>query len=298
MTMLGKRPVVVGVDGSPAADQAATYGAWEARRRGADLYLLHAFPSTSLAGGVVVGNDQATLTWARDMMARTEARIRDEFPDLRAVLARVIAGSPAAVLRERSRYAALTVVGARGRGRLTHKVIGSVAGHLVGHAFSPTVVVPPVAHPSGPYGTGPIVVGVDGTHGADDALAFGFDQAAARGVGLWAVYVWSTLPRTNLGPVNGSGFSETEARDEARRMLAEQMAGWSEKYPDIDVIQLAAHSYNPVLTLCEVADAAGLIVVGPRSRAGFTGLMPGSLAEGLIRHGHSAVAVARHGAGR
>jgi nucleotide-binding universal stress UspA family protein len=105
------------------------------------------------------------------------------------------------------------------------------------------------------------------------------------------VYAWDVPPTHNLGPITPTHFDLDEAQQEADRMLAEVLAGWQEKYPQVRVQRRAVHSYNPIRTLIEAGESASMIVVGPRGHGGFTGLLLGSVADALVRHGNRPVAV-------
>ncbi|MGW0227154.1 universal stress protein [Actinopolymorpha singaporensis] len=120
----------------------------------------------------------------------------------------------------------------------------------------PVVVV---RGPGGPPGA-PVVVGVDGTDLSDTVLAFAFVQAARHGVGLRAVLCSTS-----------DAVSDAE---EPARALAEALAGWREKYPDV-------HG-RPVDGLVESARAR-LLVVGTRGRHALAGTLLGSVSPGVQR---------------
>jgi nucleotide-binding universal stress UspA family protein len=82
-----------------------------------------------------------------------------------------------------------------------------------------------------------------------------------------------------------------------REVLAERLAGWSEKYPDVPVHRLVVRD-RPAHALVDESGRAQLVVVGSRGRGGFTGLLMGSVSQALLHHAHCPVAVvsgARHG---
>lgn len=127
-------PVVVGLDGTPAADAALEVALELAAARGADLVVLHC--AEQPVGGPVVD---------RLVAARAAGR---------GVLVRVVsgAGHPDDLLLAEARRAQLVVVGSRGRGDLAGLLLGSVSAALVHGADCPVVVVGPLARRPVPAG--------------------------------------------------------------------------------------------------------------------------------------------------
>jgi nucleotide-binding universal stress UspA family protein len=275
-------PVVVGVDGSPDAGAAAEYGAWEADHRGLPLRLVHALQPPIMYGTSVVAayDTGEPLTDAQAVLREAAEQVRGRYPDLEVATV-ITAGTPASVLVDESRTAALVVVGSRGLGRFEQLLAGSVSAQVAMHAHAPVVVLRPPARDEQPSAGSGVVVGVDGSTGSAAALAFAFEEAAARGTGLVAVYAWAVTERRDAA----------EAQHEADRMLAEAMAGWQEKYPEVTVVRRAVPSASPLATLIEEGAHAQLVVVGPRGRGGFASLLLGSVSDGLVRHAHRPVAV-------
>jgi nucleotide-binding universal stress UspA family protein len=70
----------------------------------------------------------------------TVEKVRARHPDVDIVI-RIVEGHPALVLVERSKEAALLVVGNRGHRELTGLLLGSVSEHCVAHAHCPVLVV-------------------------------------------------------------------------------------------------------------------------------------------------------------
>src|SRR4051812_5135216 len=119
MTVIGRPgPVVVGVDYSNASAAAVSQAAWEAKRRGVGLRLVHGFVATD-PGETPPGSpdDQNELIIAAGQRLAEAAtvQVRSSFPEL-AVSTKVVAGSGGMTLVNESSRAGLVVVGARGSG--------------------------------------------------------------------------------------------------------------------------------------------------------------------------------------
>jgi nucleotide-binding universal stress UspA family protein len=96
-----QRAVVVGVDGSDAAQGAFAHAAWEAHRRGCVLRLVYAHRVVVPYGAMVFATDPVELTRAArigaEMLADYQVRAHEAFPELR-VDWEVITDSPAGAL--------------------------------------------------------------------------------------------------------------------------------------------------------------------------------------------------------
>jgi nucleotide-binding universal stress UspA family protein len=289
--------VLVGVDGSANSDAALSLAAWEADRRRGELLIAHGYrpqvPYATIGFAPYPVNVASPLAEMRELLANTAERVLQVYPKL-AVRTALVAGSAAGALVELSRSTDLVVVGSRGVGGFTGLLAGSVATQLAAHSHAPTIVVrPPHAATSladPPIG-GPVMVGVDGTPETTDVVGFAFDEASARGVPLIAIYAWWMLPTHNLGPTTLRHYDEREAEEEARRLLAESVAGWADKYPDVPLEQRATFSANPAAEMLDLTEDAGLLVVGTHGGNAVTRLVIGSVSDTLVRHAACPVAV-------
>jgi nucleotide-binding universal stress UspA family protein len=292
-TTAGRR-VVVGIDGSDSAVRAVRWAAKEARRRSAGLRLVHAVEVlTGFAPHVVDWHAVQTAMQDRGREWLDEARdaARQVAPEVHVDTSLAEVYSVVALVRE-SQDAALVVLGSRGLGGFTGLVLGSTAVELAGRAYCPIVVIR-----GGPDGevvnTGPVVVGVDGTPVGEDAIAFAYAQASARGAELVAVHAWSDLileAAYTAGGAPALDFSRLQRQSE--ELLAERLAGWQEKYPDVHVVREVVHD-RPTRALLRHAAHAQLLVVGTRGRGGFRGLLLGSTSQHMLYHAACPVAVVR-----
>lgn len=183
-----------------------------------------------------------------------------------------------AALREHSRDAAMVVLGSRRLSAATELLTtGGIAVPITAHATCPVVIVREPEHTSSEPPT--IVVAVDGARRSEPAVEYAFDEAARRG---------ATIVAVNVRQLSGgllAGLRMREEMQEGRLRLAETLAGWTEKYPTVPVRREVAAGH-PVEVLREAAEHALCLVVGTRGRGGFTGLLLGSVSQGLIHHAH------------
>jgi nucleotide-binding universal stress UspA family protein len=287
--------VVVGSDGSASSLDAVAAAAQEARRRGAHLRVVHAFtwPALHFPLGPQVYGDADMYALADHLMSQALERVRTVAPEV-DVSHNVRAGDALAVLVEESRTAHLVVVGSRGTGAFTALLVGSTGVGLAAHAHCPVLVVRGT-----PDATGPVLVGVDGSRAAENAVSFAFDEAAVRGTDLVALHAWTTwnvpVPAPPADPAMPYAYQPGMLAQDEERLLAEALAGCTERYPQVQVEHRSVHAATRE-TLLAASRKAQLLVVGARGRGGFTGLLLGSVSQAALHHAHCPVAVVREGA--
>jgi nucleotide-binding universal stress UspA family protein len=180
----------------------------------------------------------------------------------------------------------MIVVGCRGRGALARGLLGSVSTALVQHAHCPVAVIRDEATYTGRFASAPVLVGINGSAASESATAIAFDEASWRGVDLVALHVWSDA---DWRP----GFERSEVKAAADATLAERLAGWCGRYPDVNVHRVVLFD-DPARQLLEKSTSAQLVVVGSRGRGGFAGMMLGSVSRAVVHAARVPVIVARH----
>jgi nucleotide-binding universal stress UspA family protein len=293
MVRATRNPVVVGVDGSASALHAVRWAAEQAVRRGLPLRIVHVYVAPiTLPGGVVDPSivRGAMRTQGSRWLSEARTAAQEVAPTLEPDLA--LENAPLIpVLAKESGSAELLVLGTRGLGGFTGLLLGSTATLLAGRAHCPLVVVR-----GDDTGTvrehGPVVVGVDGTRNSEQAIAFAFAEASARDGRLVAVHTWtdSVADTALLGHPEPPDFEP--AQQQAFELLAERLAGWQEKYPDVHVTREVVRDH-PSRALLRYAAGAALVVVGTRGRGGFRGLVLGSTGQHLLHHAPCPVAIVR-----
>ncbi len=164
-----------------------------------------------------------------------------------------------------------------------------------------------------PAVVGGVVVGHDGSGGADAALGWALDDAARRGCAVHVVRAWMLVTAIDdVGGPPGTVPSMQECADATVRLLEEDVAAVVEQRragagegasparpgagPDVAVTCHAVHGPSGP-SLVAASARADLLVVGHRGRGHLVDLVIGSVAEYAVRHAACSVAVVRRRTG-
>lgn len=296
--MAEKPNILVGVDGSREALQAAEWAAARAKLNNAQLQLVcaYALPSYTAAsmesGFAVIDNDvirasaqtvvDETLTHLAKLGYQAEGRVEP--------------GDPTAVLVQLSEQADLIVVGTRGTGGFADRLLGATSSALPAYSRCPVVVVPGRGADQQFTPVKKIVIGVDGSRRSRKSLRRAIEEAALWGAQLTAVDavpmassagVLAWLPAT----VDRESILR-DVRDELKAICKAESAGSG--------VEIHAHALdgNPAALLTEFSTAVELVVVGTRGRGGFAGVLMGSTSQSVLAHSTCPVLVVPTGDGR
>jgi nucleotide-binding universal stress UspA family protein len=294
MNTVSERPVVVGLDRSPQAFAALEYAATLAARRKAPLRVVHAYEPSQFTVRSTVGWTPDLTGVLRNVAERLVSDaldvVRTCYPEVE-VSARLEPGSAVEMLLAECDGAQAVVVGSRGSGGFADMLVGSTTLHVAAHGHGVVVAVPTPVEGRAP-GRG-VVVGVDGSAVSEPAIGYAFEAAADSGEPLTAVHVWYDVARDGSGRILPLSRSP-QPSEEDRLLLAESMAGWREKFPDVEVVHKVVHGH-PVSVLVDESRDAALLVVGCRGRGALRRLLLGSVSHGVLHHATVPVAVV-HGA--
>ncbi|GAA2564948.1 universal stress protein [Winogradskya consettensis] len=292
MTAIASAPVVVGVDGSPSSLDAVELAATEAQLRRARLHIVYAFvwPAALVAARPATEGapEPATLVRAHADAIVAEAKTHAEKVAPEVPVTTEVADGPAAyVMLQRSRHAAVVVVGDRGLGRFEGMLAGTVATQLSTYGSSPVIVVKGASKSEGP-----VIVGVDGSARSLRALEFAADEAARRGTELVTAHVWRTPAGTGPGAIMPLVYDIDLLEADEDRKLSKIVKSLADRHPGLPIRRrLGRGSAGPVLA--SWSHKAQLLVVGDRGHGGFVGLLIGSVSQHLIFHAACPVAVVR-----
>jgi nucleotide-binding universal stress UspA family protein len=283
--------ILVGVDGSAESESAVQWAAREAAMRGAPLMLMH------IIGPVMISWSTgpylaAALQWQDDNAEAIIERARQVVQDsvdparLPSVRTEIRKEGVAGSLIEASEHAQMVVMGTRGMGALGRALLGSVSTSVLHYGHGPVVIVH--ADHDTPHDDGrPVLLGIDGSPASEAATSMAFDEASRRGVDLIALHAWS-----DIGATLTIETDWRELEDEGHEILAERLAGWRERYPDVTAHRRIVCD-RPAHWLLEEARRVQLVVLGSRGRGGFTGMLLGSVSSKVAQAAATPVMVVR-----
>ncbi|GGY86921.1 universal stress protein [Streptomyces nitrosporeus] len=278
-------PVIAAVDGSSHSWEALDWATHEAVRRGLPLLIVNVRPLTSRT------DEEVQLAEAQELLAQALVRASGHAPGLpTSTLAPL--DFPSAALTSLSRDASMVVVGSRGLGGFRSLLIGSNSLATASMAECPVVVVhsgrtdEDEAEAAETFPD--IAVGVAADESSEAVLEFAFEAAAARpGSRLRIVHGWTMFSSILAG---GPFVDRKAAAEVAERTLAELTAGWTGKYPGVEVVREPVNG-SASRTLVTASATAALTVVGRRKGGESLGLGLSPVAQTTVTHALGPVAV-------
>ena len=270
--------ILVGVDGSPNAANAAAWALTIGRRMDSPVKAVAAWPEIP-SPYVDRIDEHVTAMNVQQVDAATRSLVDAGIDSIEVTAA---PGPAAEVLLKNADEldASMLVVGTRGLGLLTGLLLGSISRYLLFNARRPLVVVPSTSTLTPPELTR-VLVGLD-------------RSAVAQGVASWAARFCAHLdvPATIVrcadpGCERPPGLVE-EIDDNAKVDTEKVLSSFRDLGVEYDIV--VAHC-DPRVALLEAAasEHADLIVVGRRGEGRFRGL--GGTASYLVRHSPIPLAV-------
>lgn len=287
-----KYGVIIAVDGSAESDAAISWAACEASMRHEHVTLMHAVQPVALSWPV--SPEQTTVAeWQEDNARHVIDHARDGLsavldlphpPDFRT---EVLYAHPVDALVDASKDARMIVVGSHGMGALGRLLLGSVSRGVVEHAHCPVAVIHTDEGSAPVDPKAPVLLGVDGSPASEAAIQWAFDEASRRGVELIALHAWSDIA---VFPILGMDWRTYQGQGE--ELLAERLAGWQERYPDVHVSRRLVCD-TPAHWLLEESQNAQLVVLGSHGRGGFAGMRLGAVSVAVAQSAKVPVIVVR-----
>ena len=288
------KPVVVGVDGTDTAMNAARWAAAVAQKFTAPLLIANGTSSDRhLPWAVGEAVRAAVVAEQREsaeiMIKSVEEAVRAEFPTLNVITIKTdeTAGK---MLTDLSRNASLVVLGCDRLSPASALLVGSTNIALATHSSCPvvawrgTITVPTEQ---------PVVVGVGMDGARTDAAGFtaAFEFADRFGVELHAVHAWPAMRPP--GAVTIPYLIDWEALETAQwQWLLETLAPWSERYPDV-AVKYFVEPHGASRALLHRLTDSQLVVLGGRNRSLVAHALLGSTYLNLLHHSHVPVMLCR-----
>ena len=274
---------VVGVDGSDHSRVALQWAAAAADAAGVPVRAVQSWIHPRSAVLPIAPVPVSAEEMDEQTQQAITAVITDTLGSTAAVTTDVLRGPPAGALLGTVTPDSVLVLGTRGLGGFAGLLLGSVSQECVEYASCPVVVV----RTDRTVGDGDVIlVGKDGSEGAQRALAWAHGLASATGAKLRAVHAWRA--------VESERSPRTGERLQARAAAA--VEGWTQQAGDeIDTDEIDSEEMegDPRAVLVKAAErfAPALTVVGRRGSGGLRSMRLGSTANHLVRHSPTNVVV-------
>jgi nucleotide-binding universal stress UspA family protein len=296
MTVHTRHAVVVGIDLSEAADDAAQWAAREADSLRLPLVVAHAFEAGNIALASATMPLPGGTTIDVPLREAAQARLSEVVDHCRALAPDVdvdglfVDGDAADVLTRASEHAALLVVGSAAGGAVSRVLMGSTASEVVRKSAAPVIAVRGQLPANGAIER--VIVGVDGSETSTRAVEFAFDFASRHKAELVAVHAWRDRPLDSFAPVPLDGVDWTTFKERGKALLSESLAGHGERYPDVS-LHMVVSDDRPTTALLDEIEGVCLIVVGSHGRGAVGRMLLGSTSHAILHYAPCPVAVLR-----
>ncbi len=278
-------PIVIGYDASETASVALDWAGQLATSLSVPVTVLYAASTVVYAQDASFGihSPAEEHELAEEIAQEGAQRLRELHPDVdvTTVASRL---SPTVALDEASTTASLIVVGSHGRGRLAAVMLGSTAYALSGHARCPVIVVRDDTSPL-PGPNHPVVVGSDGSAGADRAVDEAADLATQWGAPLIVTTSWAP-PAPDPWDRPPPGYPSTAAcmDDLASQAATKNRAGVARaraRHTDLAVEEHIAEA-RPEDAVMTASSHTAIVVLGSRGHSTLAGVLLGSTARSVL----------------
>jgi nucleotide-binding universal stress UspA family protein len=285
--MAERSAVLVAVDGSDDSLRAVEWAVPEARRRSMPLVLVHVVPHLLHEDDAPPIADQRTRVDSVLGIARQRAA---HAPSVDVEVRRLepLGFEIGPALVDATRPGDLLVVGARGHGRLTGLVLGSVSQYATRHAPGTVVVVRRRSDADAVR----TVVGFDDSPAAQRALDWAMQHAGEQGGAVTALRTWRGTALHGAANVLPLPVDAAWRQDKERDLLEAELVPWRDKYPGVVLVGEAVPGH-PGHLLAVAAEHAALVVIGSRGRGALAETVLGSVSQAVLHHAHCPVAVVR-----
>jgi nucleotide-binding universal stress UspA family protein len=209
--------VIVGIDGSEAAIQAARWAADEAVNREIPLRLVQVIPEqVEPAPPASVGNLRMELEYAETTLRIASAAVEATGKPVK-VETEILQGDPAAALIAESRDAEMICVGSVGIGRFARALLGSTAAELAEAAHCPVAIIR-AQQSQLKTDSALIVVAVNDSPDNNHVI----EQAVAEA-------------QLRLAPVLALGVLQKDTGDVASDELKRRVECWRRRHPEVKI---------------------------------------------------------------
>jgi nucleotide-binding universal stress UspA family protein len=268
-----KPAVVVGIDGSQAAIQAAEWAVDEAVSREVPLRLVEIVPErVEPAPFASVGNVRMELEYGEAALRIATAAVEAAGKPVKVETA-ILQGNPAATLIAESRSAEMICIGSVGIGRIARALLGSTAAEVANAAHCPVAIIR--THHSHPKPDSALIVAaVNDSPDNDDVVEHAIREAQLR-----------------RAPVLALGVLRKDSGDMPCDELERRLECWHQRYPDVHIY--AGATRTDIADFLAVTDKTIQLAVIGSSDADQVARLIGPHRHPILGHAECSVLIVR-----
>ncbi|MCX5613220.1 universal stress protein [Streptomyces sp. NBC_00047] len=274
--------VVVGVDGSEPARQAALWAAAEAARRERPLHIVYGSDTDGRVLYVSAETIEQVRQAGRELLDTTATAVTDQFPGLQ-VNTEFSRSAPVPSLHRSAGLHGTIVVGNRGAGGFSSLMLGSVGLKVAAGAKTPVIIVRGIDNGAE---TGVVLAAVRDEHDLESAR-YAAREAELRKGSLRLLHVWNILQ--SVGMVATMLDDVDQIAGEHVHHLNAVGERIREEFPDLTVQVDAEKSVSVASVLVEASRRADLLVMGGRRSPSYLGPTLGRVTHTLVHHANCPV---------
>lgn len=258
--------IVIGYDGSPAAEAALGWVADRATRGRISVELV-----------TVTNMLRSNYSHTEKTLVEGARKLHDTGGSSIPVETYWLDGAMPDSLIEESHSADLLVLGITQSRPVRTALHGWIPVRAAARSRIPTVLVPEGWVPN----EHAVTVGVDDDPTSDAAILFGAHEASASNTLLRLVHAWQMPTPTVEGAV-ALLASPLEIKNAHRKILADAGRIVTEQYPELGIEEVLVGD-NPPAALLARAERSSLVVLGTHHRGLWAGALLGSVAQDVLR---------------
>ena len=265
-------PIILPLDGSKNAENALPWAAALATAYARDVEFIHVVDHEGARNGEQLRKAEGTF-------ASHAAELASEW-GIAGHRATILQGAPAAKILGAAAGASFITIASHGHGGFRATFLGSVADKVVRGATVPIVLVPGVGGPALP-GPQPVLVGVDGSEAAEQALRLGREVAQKLGAPVALMRAWAIPPLATASFY--PSYIDSQLVDSLRIAAEEYVASVAQPGEQTFVAQGL-----PAVAIAEAAGQinAGLVVVASSGKGLAARIALGSTTDRLMHSLH------------
>jgi nucleotide-binding universal stress UspA family protein len=290
-TMLNINKVLFPTDFSPCADQALVHASYLAGKYLADFHMLHAIvlheddphnPAHHF-DNIADVHDKLVAS-ARERMASLMKEYAVEGITTRQIQLRGIAPAPVILEYARESDIDLIVMGTHGRRGLGHFLLGSVAEEVVRLASCPVLTIREEENPRPIEAVENILVPLDFSDHARNALRHALEMAETYGAGLQLLHVVedNLHPYYAMAGTNSILELQPDIKEKSKEAMEKILEETKKKDIKADLHVVVGHPAREIISFADDHET-DLIVIATHGLTGIEHLLMGSVTEKVVR---------------